>query len=655
MAKDVTLLIKLNDQASGKIGKITNSTKRLEKAANGATNSIRRTNRGIANTGRASEKAAKGVNKLGKAIRGLVLGFGAFQAGKFVIFKTAELQKQTKSLEVLTGSLGNARTIIKELQQFGAVTPFSSSELIEAAKRLKAFGVETEDVVDVTKRLADVAGATGADLGGITTAFGQIQAKGRLQGEELLQLQERGVNLQEQLRQQYGLTADEFQKALEQGRFGADAVRFALVELTEEGGKYAGGAIAQSETLAGKFSTLIDNVERLATKIGQTLQPILDFVLDTSIAIVDAINKALAGPDYATATARLKTVAEQIEKTQTNIKNIEAAGITLTSPGLPIRGIDGQVLPQTTVSPLATEQGILAKLQGERAFLEGRIKELEKSFMSVEKPDKGKPTKPPALRDPRGGGGTDGGTKADPLASLKNQIETLKEGVLLAKTRTKEEERQQTLLNSIAALTRIRTDDNAELVDEAIKLTGELFYQEGLQRQAADADKKRQEAAKKLNELYKGIGDTIASSIVQSLQEAVKGTAKLADIATSMLNRLIDQFIQLALVQASGIGGPIGAIAGFLSGGRANGGTVMGGRSYVVGERGPELFTPGRTGSIAPNSALGGDTSVVVNVDASGTEVQGNQGNADQLGRLIGQAVQAELIKQKRPGGLLTR
>ena len=48
-------------------------------------------------------------------------------------------------------------------------------------------------------------------------------------------------------------------------------------------------------------------------------------------------------------------------------------------------------------------------------------------------------------------------------------------------------------------------------------------------------------------------------------------------------------------------------------------------------------------------------TNVVVNVDASGTEVQGNQGNADQLGRLIGQAVQAELIKQKRPGGLLTR
>jgi len=87
---------------------------------------------------------------------------------------------------------------------------------------------------------------------------------------------------------------------------------------------------------------------------------------------------------------------------------------------------------------------------------------------------------------------------------------------------------------------------------------------------------------------------------------------------------------------------------------RANGGPVRSGRPYLVGERGPELFVPGAQGNIVPNSAMG-STSVVVNVDASGTEVQGNQGGAEQLGRLIGSAVQAELIKQKRPGGLLTR
>ncbi|REJ66021.1 MAG: hypothetical protein DWQ28_08000 [Proteobacteria bacterium] len=290
MAKDVTLLIKLNDQASGKIRKITNSTRQLERAANGAQNSIRRTNKGIRDTGREAARASTGVNKLGSAIRGLAAGFGIFQAGKFVIFKTAELERQTKSLQVLTGSLGNARNIVKELQQFGAVTPFTSTELIETAKRLKAFGFETQQVVNITKRLADVAGATGADLGGIATAFGQIQAKGRLQGEELLQLQERGVDLQGTLRKEYGLTADEFQKALSQGRIGADAVNFALEKLTETGGKYAGGAIAQSDTLAGKFSTLVDGVENIARSVGEVLEPAIKGVLGIAINAVNSIN-----------------------------------------------------------------------------------------------------------------------------------------------------------------------------------------------------------------------------------------------------------------------------------------------------------------------------------------------------------------------------
>ena len=88
---------------------------------------------------------------------------------------------------------------------------------------------------------------------------------------------------------------------------------------------------------------------------------------------------------------------------------------------------------------------------------------------------------------------------------------------------------------------------------------------------------------------------------------------------------------------------------------RASGGPVTGGTPYIVGEKGPELFMPGRSGTIIPNDALGGgSTSVVVNVDASGnSNVQGDQQQAKQLGVAVSAAVQAELIKQQRPGGLL--
>jgi hypothetical protein len=53
-----------------------------------------------------------------------------------------------------------------------------------------------------------------------------------------------------------------------------------------------------------------------------------------------------------------------------------------------------------------------------------------------------------------------------------------------------------------------------------------------------------------------------------------------------------------------------------ISGTRANGGSVMGGGTYIVGERGPELFTPGTSGTITPNNALGGGgANITVNVN----------------------------------------
>lgn len=86
----------------------------------------------------------------------------------------------------------------------------------------------------------------------------------------------------------------------------------------------------------------------------------------------------------------------------------------------------------------------------------------------------------------------------------------------------------------------------------------------------------------------------------------------------------------------------------------ADGGPVSAGRPYVVGEKGPEMFVPRSSGSIYPNDAMGmGGANIVVNVDAGGSSVGGDPGQASQLGKVIGLAVQQELIKQKRPGGLL--
>lgn len=87
----------------------------------------------------------------------------------------------------------------------------------------------------------------------------------------------------------------------------------------------------------------------------------------------------------------------------------------------------------------------------------------------------------------------------------------------------------------------------------------------------------------------------------------------------------------------------------------AKGGAMQTG---IMGEAGAEAVMPlkrGPDGKLGVAATGGGGVNVVVNVDAKGSAVQGDQGQGNELGRAIAGAVQAELIKQQRPGGLLTR
>jgi lambda family phage tail tape measure protein len=85
----------------------------------------------------------------------------------------------------------------------------------------------------------------------------------------------------------------------------------------------------------------------------------------------------------------------------------------------------------------------------------------------------------------------------------------------------------------------------------------------------------------------------------------------------------------------------------------ANGGS---GRFGLMGEAGPEAIMPlrrGANGKLGVEASGGAMGNVVVNVDAAGSSVEGDASQLNQLGKAIGIAVQQELVKQKRPGGLL--
>jgi len=290
VAQSTVQLIVDAQRAIGPLQQTDRITKTLANNTNKLKNRLDRSSRSFKDNGLAARGAAGGIKTFTRSIAPLLKALAAIAAARFVFVQTAELETQRKSLEVLTGSLSKTNQIIKDIQDFGAVTPFTSSELIEQTKRLKAFGFETEELVDTTKRLANVAGATGADLQGIALAFGQIRAKGKLQREEELQLLERGVDITTELKKITGLQGEEFESAMRKGKIGAELVNQALINLTSEGGAFFGGATKQATTLNGKLSTLVDSVQTLARTIGTILDPVIKFVLDKTTQAVRAID-----------------------------------------------------------------------------------------------------------------------------------------------------------------------------------------------------------------------------------------------------------------------------------------------------------------------------------------------------------------------------
>jgi len=628
---------------------------------------------GLNRQGKAAKKASKNVNQLGKAVRGLAAGFGIFQAGKFVIFKTAELERQTKSLEVLTGSLGNARSIIKELQQFGAVTPFTSAELIETAKRLKAFGFETEQIVDVTKRLADVAGATGADLGGIATAFGQIQAKGRLQGEELLQLQERGIGLQDELVKMYGFTADEFRKALEGGRISADAVNVALQNITNEGGKYANGAIAQSETLSGKFSTLVDNITVLAQHIGNALAPALKEILGLTNQILSGFNDILSS-QVARGVASTKlamltpggtmgdiaqmraNVAAMPTTTLRDDASIQETARRLTDIATFVRELGSAI---ETRRPGGTSQEERQALEGLQGLIQSSLGELGRRQLQIAAEDKPTVIEPPKLltRTKTNTGLTPEEKAAEALKRQQEQAASLvlskKQEALLTGDIT--DKQRAGLEHAISKMNLSRqfpllAEDELQVLRDQLDVNFDLEQKD---QARIDAAKLLAEEQKKQKQLAAEIGQIIEQGITGAIMGAIDGSKSLAESFSGLLKQLAMMIIKQKVIgnfASLGGGGLLGLIPGL-----ADGGPARAGRPHIVGERGPELFVPNSSGTVVPNHAMGGGASVTVNVDASGSSVEGDGNQAAQLGKAIGLAVQQELIKQKRPGGLLTR
>lgn len=206
----------------------------------------------------------------------------------------SEAEMTSTAFSVLVGNEEKAGKILKEIAQFGQESPFDKMGLTENAKQMLAFGVETDKVMTYLRQLGDISGGQKEKLDGLSLVMGQVSAAGKLSGQDNLQFINAGFNPLKELQKMHPeKTYAELQKAMSKGAITSQHVAEALQHATQEGGQFYGMMDKQSKTLAGRFASLVDNIQEMAVGLYQKIEPILKSVVDNIAGFIPYVSQVL--------------------------------------------------------------------------------------------------------------------------------------------------------------------------------------------------------------------------------------------------------------------------------------------------------------------------------------------------------------------------
>lgn len=714
---------------------------------------------------------AAGVGKLAVAYLGLSTAQNAFRTS----IQRTESERRIAFLAKEYGevvSLQDAASASAE--KFGISQTEANRALADVYARLRPVNVGMQDIVSVFNGFTTAARLSGANTIEASNAFRQLSqalGSGVLRGDEFNSIAEQVPRILTAISQESGVAQGKLRDFAAEGGITADIVIKALKRIETDGADQLTEALDGPQQAIVEFQNALQDLKVAAT------QDLIPALIDSFKLLTKAI-EALGGP--------MRAVSNGLALSYAEIKSLYR-DFTVPFEDSAAADIERGVIPSSVRGAL-TFQG--PQVGAERLFGKERLREMIDTAKQLAKLRTGrligdsetgneivdyKPifiellqgelagireaaapanstpinTVKTALKPP--GGEENKNTKIEQervdlsdkyidllrerielsqgeneiaVAKKENELRMLEiaQSSLLPNERLRAELlSQETLSNDISQI----QEKNLRLFNDQVAAAeefGKAIAQDYLAR--------LKEAQRPIKELYEQIGDAITTNIVNGLVAAVEGTKTLGAAAADVLRNVGSVLLQFGIQTA------LGGIAPQIFGKRADGGPVDANKTYLVGEEGPELFTPSRSGNILPSGSFGmpqdnskivqavtapiklelpdfletieiaakvtevllpdnlvsigatvsptnfdqsfsastkdpelfmspsvgsistsggmGETSVVVNVDASGSQVQSNESNAKALGVAIGAAVQAELVKQKRPGGLLS-
>lgn len=263
---------------------ITGDNSNLLNSLDGAKRGVRRAVKDIEESGMGIEDV---FNRIKSVASIAFAGFSAKEIVSTLANVRGEFQQNEIAFETMLGSAGKAKTMIADLANLAATTPFDMKGVVSGAKSLLAYGFAADEVTDTMRRLGDVCAGLGLNLQDMAWLYGTTMVQGRLFTQDFRQFTGRGIPLADELAKQFGVTKDEVQELVTAGKVGFPEVKKALESMTNEGGKFGGLMEKQSHSITGQIANIQDTIEMAINDLGTQTEGIMSDALAVTSTVVD--------------------------------------------------------------------------------------------------------------------------------------------------------------------------------------------------------------------------------------------------------------------------------------------------------------------------------------------------------------------------------
>ncbi|MDT8372013.1 MAG: tape measure protein [Gammaproteobacteria bacterium] len=635
--------------------------------------------------GSRTERSTLSLKGAFSALGAAVAAVGFVNLAKSTVRATASIDGINSSLRVATGSAEGAadelQFVRNEAERLGLELETSAGAFASLAAAANNTTLAGEGARNIFVAISEAMTALGRDATateGALKAVEQMISKGSVSAEELRgQLGERLPGAFQIAARSMGVTTQELDKMLRNGEvLASDLLPRLATELSNTFSSEAENRAHGLQAEMNRFDTAVfnlmssGNMEGLASSIREISDVISDptfqsgfstfitglgqtasFAITKFVELGKQIGEGLARSIHGPIEGTLKEIEREIDLTEKRLAHLNKE---FEQPRL------------ARLNPFRGEESYLNELNS----LYNRLDDLEKKKQSINsvplelaKETTAQKKKIPLLK-----------INADEFGPVIKfgEPEKLTERNLILERYNELLEESDRIAEQVKSPQELFQEEIRllnELRDTTHKVTGERLLSEEQYTRAVEQAQERmanstEETMDKMTQFAQQAANNMQDAFADGFFDLFTGkTNDLAETFSNMLQRMAADLAASSLLNflvgdfgGSGqLGGIIGDAVSSFGGFRADGGPVSPGKSFIVGERGPELFTPRSSGQIIPNGASsGGSVSVMVNVDASGSSVEGDDQQSNQLGRLIGASVRSVIIEERRPGGLLS-